>query len=118
MIACQRLARLELEHMPPAVLAAVVIAREQERVRHLAAEAPRHVNELREPNDGGPGQRQPLGPNDTIRVSLHDLGFAIDQETERATHGDHGQRLVGRVKSETTYDHEASWQEVRLQSYE
>src|SRR5678810_681208 len=47
----QRFAGLELREMTAAVLAAIVIAREEERVRHLPAEAARHVDELGEAND-------------------------------------------------------------------
>src|SRR5689334_14774698 len=46
-VARERLARLELRRGTTAVLAAVVVAREQERVRDLTPEAPRDVDELR-----------------------------------------------------------------------
>ena len=59
-VARQRFTGLELREVTAAILAAIVIAREEERVRHLAAEAPRHVNELGKPDDGRPGQRQSL----------------------------------------------------------
>src|SRR5690242_855500 len=108
MIARQRLAGLELREMTTAVLAAIVIAREQESVRDLPAETARHVDELGEPNDGGSGQRQTLRPNDAIGVRLDDLGFAVDHETERPPHRNHRQRLVGRVECQTANDHETS----------
>src|SRR5580765_3210112 len=84
-VARERLAVLELRDVSPAVLAPIMVAREQERVRHLPAEAPRHMNELRETDDGGPGHREALRPHDTIEVRLDDLGFAVDHETKRPT---------------------------------
>src|ERR1043165_290256 len=93
MIARQRLARLELHHVPAAVLAAVMVAREQERVRDLPAEAPRDVNELREANDRRPRQREALGADNAIRIGLDDLSLAVDDQTQSAPHGHHRERL-------------------------
>src|SRR5690606_32533813 len=51
MIARERLAWLEVGSLAPAILALVVIAREQEGIRDLSTEASRHVDELRKAND-------------------------------------------------------------------
>ena len=59
-VARERLARLELRHVAAAVLAHVAVAREEERVRHLPAETPRHVDELREADYGWPRHGQSL----------------------------------------------------------
>src|SRR5262245_39772325 len=60
-VAGERLTRLELHHVAAAVLAAVAVSREQEGVRHLPPEAPRHVDELGESDDGGTWERESLG---------------------------------------------------------
>jgi len=93
-IARERLARLELRDVASTVLAAIVIAREQERVRHLSAEPPRNVNELCESDDRRARQREPLRSNDAIMVRLDNLGFAVDDEAKGPSHRDHRQRFV------------------------
>jgi len=93
-IARERLARLELRDVASTVLAAIVIAREQERVRHLSAEPPRNVNELCESNDRRARQSEPLRSNDAIMVRLDNLGFAVDDEAKGPSHRDHRQRFV------------------------
>ena len=104
-VARERLARLELDRRAAAVLAAVVIAREQEGVRHLPAEAPRHVDELRQPDDRGARHREPLGAHDAVVIRFDDLGLAVDHEAKRPTHRDHGQRLERRIQCQTANDH-------------
>jgi len=93
-IARERLARLELRDVASTVLAAIVIAREQERVRHLSTEPPRNVNELCESNDRRARQSEPLRSNDAIMVRLDNLGFAVDDEAKGPSHRDHRQRFV------------------------
>jgi len=94
MVARQRFARLELSDMPAAVLAPVVVAREQERVRHLPAKPPGDVHELGQPDDGRPRHRKSLRANEAIGISLDDFRFAVDDESQCAPHGHHCQRLV------------------------
>src|SRR5215467_10369038 len=60
MVARERLSVLELRDVPAAVLATIMIAREQEGVRHLSAETPGHVDELREPDHSWPRHREAL----------------------------------------------------------
>jgi hypothetical protein len=66
-----------------------VVAGEQEGVRDLATEAPRHVDELGEPNDRWARHSKPLRSNDAILVRLDDLGFAVDHEAKGPAHRDH-----------------------------
>ena len=80
MVARQRLARLELDLKTAAILAAVAIAREEEGVRHLAAETAGHVDEPRQPDDCRARQRQPFGANHPVRVRLDYLGFAVNDQ--------------------------------------
>jgi hypothetical protein len=63
-----------------AELAAISVAREQERVRDLPAEPARHVDELRQPDDRRPRQREPLGPHGAGRIGLDDFRLAVDDE--------------------------------------
>src|SRR5262245_17250938 len=96
---------LQLGHVTTAVLAPITVAREQERVRHLPAEAPRHVDELRQANDRRTRHRQTLRSNKAISVSLDDLGFSVDDETKGPTKGDHRQRFIRRVQCQAADNH-------------
>ena len=84
MVARQGFARLELDLKPSAILAAVAVAREEESIRHLAAEAARDVDEARQPDYRRPRKRQPLGANYAVRICLDDLCLTIDHEPQRA----------------------------------
>src|SRR3989442_13878127 len=57
-VAREALARPQLPRRPPAELAAVVVAREEEGVGDLAAEAAGDVAQPYEANDGGARRRQ------------------------------------------------------------
>jgi len=76
-----------------AVLAAIAVAGEEEGVRHLAAEAARHVNELHEPDDRGARQREALRAHEPPWIALDDFCLAVEHKPKRPTHGYHGQRL-------------------------
>ena len=93
MIARQALAMAELELAALAVLAAVVIAGEEEGVGDLAAEAAGDVNELDEAYDGGSGKRESFAADDVNAVRLDDFRFPLDHEPQRPAHGHHGERL-------------------------
>jgi hypothetical protein len=84
MIACQRFARLELDLQPTAVLAAVPIARKQEGVRDLTAEATWDVNKAHQPDHCRARQRQLLGTDYTIRIRLDDLRLSINHQPQGA----------------------------------
>jgi hypothetical protein len=104
-IARERFAMLELEYVPAAVLTAVVIASEQERVRDLAAEATRNVNEFRQTDDGRARQRETLRSDIPVLIGLDDLGFAVNEQPKGPPHRDHRQRLIRRIECEAAYDH-------------
>ena len=97
MVARQRFPRLELRDVAATVLATIVIAREQERVRDLATEAARDVDELRQPNDGWPRHCETLRAHDAVVIRLDDLGFTVDHKTKRPTGAGRGRaRVLGR----------------------
>lgn len=104
MVACQRLAWLELDLQAAAVLAAIPIAREQEGVGDLATEATRNVNEARQADYGWARQRQLLGANDAIGIRFYNFGFTIDDESQGATQWYHRQRLERSIQCQTTND--------------
>jgi len=89
MVACERLARLEVGDVPAAILTAVVIPREEKRVGDLPTKTPRNVDELRQPNDCWARHRKPLRSDDAILVRLDNLGFAVDHEAKGPAHRDH-----------------------------
>jgi hypothetical protein len=93
MVPRQALAVAELDLAALAVLAAVVVASEEECVGDLAAEAAGHMDELDEAYDGGSGKRESFAADEVDAVRLHDLRFPLDYEPERPTHGHHGERL-------------------------
>jgi hypothetical protein len=102
MIAREAFAVPQLLLGAPAELAPIAVAGEQERVGHLAAEPARDVHELDQTDDRGPRQRQPLAAHGGA-LRLHDLGLAVDHQTQRAAHGHHGQGLERRVERETAH---------------
>jgi hypothetical protein len=91
-----------------------MVAREKECIRHLPPKASRHMDELREPNDGRTGHRQTLGTDDAVHVGLDDLRLPIDHEPERPTHGDHGQGLERRVQCQTSHDQSSLRRDLTL----
>jgi hypothetical protein len=104
MVARQRFARLELDLKTAAVLAAVAVAREQERVRHLASETTGHVNEARETDHRWTRERQPLGTNDTIEISFYDFSLSVDDQPQCTAQWDHRQWLERSIQCQTTND--------------
>src|SRR6185437_9941561 len=105
MIARERLPTLERGLFPAAELARVAIAREEERVGHLAAELARHVDEAREANDRRVRNREAFGSNQLVRIRLHDLRLPVQQESERTTYRNHRQRFERSVESKTAGAH-------------
>ena len=85
-----------------------MIAGKEEGVRDLPAKATRHMNELRESNDGRARHRQTFGTDDTVRFRLDDFRLPVNYEPERPTHGYHGQGLERRVQRQTTDDQSPS----------
>ena len=79
-IARERFARLQLDLKPAAVLAAVAIAREEERVGDLAAESAGDVNEPRQPDDCRARKRESLGADHLVVICLDDLGLSVNDQ--------------------------------------
>src|SRR5436190_17675862 len=104
-IARERFARLELGHVAAAVLTAVLIAREEERVRHVAPEPARHVYEARESDDGRARNREPLRSNETIVIGLDDFSFTVDHQPQRALHRNHCQWLERSIERQASENH-------------
>ena len=93
MVACERLARAQLHGTAAAVLARIAVAGEEKSVRHLAAKAPRNVNEFCQANDDRTRVREAFGSHERDVVGLDDLGLPIDYEAERPPKRHHRQRL-------------------------
>ena len=104
MVACERLARLELDLVSAAVLAAIAVSREQEGVGHLPAESPGHVDEPRQPDDKRTWQRQSLGADHPIGISFDDFRFSVNDQPQRSSERHHGERLERSVQCKTAYD--------------
>src|SRR2546423_1249855 len=111
MVAGQRLAGLELDLEPAAVLTAVTITGGQESGRHLTAEATGNVDEPHQPDHRRARQRQLLRSNYAIRVSLNDLRLSIDHQPQGAAQWHHCQRLERRIQCQTTNDQAPSWEQ-------
>ena len=105
MIPGQTLPMLQLELTPVAVLAAVVVPSEEERVGNLTAETARDVDELRQANDRGARQCQTLRAYGPSRVSLDNLGLSVNDQTQCALEGHHRQGLERRVQRQATNYH-------------
>src|SRR5439155_15935957 len=103
-VARQRLAGLELDLQAAAVLTAVAVAREEEGVRNLAAEAAWNMDEAHQPDHRRARQRQLLRANYAIRIGLDDLRFSIDHQPQGAAQRHHCQRLKRSVQCQTTND--------------
>src|SRR6266568_7199960 len=104
MVAREGFARFELDLKASAVLAAVPVARKQEGVRHLSAEAARDVDEARQPNHSRTRKRQPLGSNYTLKICLDDLRLPIDHQPQCAAQRHHRQRLERSIQCQTAND--------------
>src|SRR6185312_16522888 len=105
MVARERFASLECGLLAAAELTGVAIAREKERVRHLAAELARHVDETREADYSRVRNREAFGSDQLVRIRLHNLRLPIQQESERTTYRNHRQRFERSVESKTAGAH-------------
>jgi hypothetical protein len=93
----------QLELTPMAVLAPVVIAREQEGVGDLAAEAAGNVHELDEANNGGPRDGESFTSNEIVSLGLDNFRFPFDDQPKGPPDGHHGQGLERRVQGKTAH---------------
>ena len=91
-----------------AVLAGVVIAREQERVGHVTPESPGHVDEANKADDDGCREDEPLRAEGVRLVDLEGFGLAVDDQPQRPSDGHDRQRLVGRVKRQASHGFKSS----------
>jgi hypothetical protein len=87
----------EVSPMTAAVLAPVSVAREQERVGHLATEAPWNVHVPHEADHDGGWMVRGLGPEGTVLVDLEGFRLAIDHEAEGPADRDDRKWLEGCV---------------------
>lgn len=103
-IARERFARLELDLQSAAILTAIPVAREEECVGDLSAEAAGHVDEARKPDDHGARQCQSLGADYPFGICFDDFGFPINDQPQRSPERHHRKRLERSVQCKTTYD--------------
>ena len=94
MIPRQELPSPQVFPVTAAVLAAIVVAGKQEGICNLPAKAPRDMHEAHEPNDGGRRKVIPFGPEAVLGVHLQDFGLAVEDEADRSTSRNEGQRFV------------------------
>src|SRR5262245_30756481 len=102
-IAGEALAGTQLRLGAMAILAAILVPREQERVGDLTAELAGDVNEFDEPDDRGLRQGDPRTSYGLTAVGLDDLRLSIDNQTQCPLHGHHRQGLEGRIEREATH---------------
>jgi hypothetical protein len=67
---------------PLAILAAIVVAREKEGIRHLPPEPAGYVHKPNQPDDRGSWDVQSLAPDDVITLRLDNLRLPIDHQSE------------------------------------
>lgn len=100
----ERFAGLQLDLVSSTVLAAIAIAREQERVGYLAPETPRNMDEPRKTNDERAWQRQSLGADNPLGICFDDFCLSVDDQPQRSSERHHRKRLERSVQCETAYD--------------
>jgi hypothetical protein len=103
MIPSQAFPVAELSMAAVAVLAAIAIASKEECVGDLTAEAAGNVDELNETDDRRFWECQSFASDDVSRVRLDNLGFPLNDETERSPERDHCQWLEGGVQRQTPH---------------
>jgi hypothetical protein len=97
MVPGQRLSIPEIAPVTAAVLAAVSIPGEEERVGYLSTEASRHVHVANETDHHGRRIASGLGSEGPILVHFQGFRLPVDHEAEGPAYRDYGQRLEGRV---------------------
>src|SRR5687768_9534974 len=93
--------------MPAAILTAITVAREQERVGDLTAELARHVHEADEPDDTGACDLTAFGPEDLAVIDLEDLSFSINDQSKCTANRQNRERLERRVQCQTSHGRNA-----------
>ena len=103
MVAGQELATSQVVPVAAAVLAGVLVAREQEGVGDLPAEATRNVHEAHKADDRRKRDVAVLRAERTGLLRLENFRLAVQHQAHRATGGYDGQRLVGGVQREAVH---------------
>jgi hypothetical protein len=80
----EELTSTQLALVPTTVLARVVVASEEERVRDLSPEAVGHVDVADESDHGGQRHDVILRAETPVRVPLQDLGLSVQDEAHGA----------------------------------
>src|SRR6185295_599906 len=93
----QAFAVAQFDLVAVAILAAVVIAREEGGIGDLAAETAGDMHELDKADDSGPGDDESFTSNDIISLGLDNLCFAFDDQPKGSPNGHHGEGLERRV---------------------
>ena len=93
----------QLVNRPRAVLAAVLVAREEEGVGYLTTEPAGDVDKPDEADDGWSREDQPLTSDRFIALRFYDLRLPFDHQTKGAANRNHGQGFKRRVQGETAH---------------
>jgi hypothetical protein len=86
-----------------AVLTAIAVSSEEERVGDLPTKPPWHVDVAHEPDDNGSIEAGPFGAEGTGGIHLERFGLPVDDQTNSAPDRYDRQRLIRRVQRETTH---------------
>jgi hypothetical protein len=97
-VAGQALAAAQVVAVLAAVLALVVVAGEEDRVRHVAPQAARDLDVLHEPDHQRIRVLDPLGAEPPLQVGLDDLGLLGDDEDDSPLDRYQGHGLKAGVK--------------------
>src|SRR5215212_6918431 len=95
-------AATQVAPVPRAVLATIVIAGEEDRVRHVLAQAAGYLDVLDEPDHEWVRVLGPLGAEPAIEVRLDDLGLFRDDEDDSPLDRHQGHGLIARVERQAS----------------
>src|SRR5215207_1308491 len=101
-VAGQPVAAPEVVSVPRAVLAAVVIAGEEDRVGDVLAQAAGYLDVLDEPDHERVRVLSPLGAEPAVQVRLDDLGLFGDDEDYSPLDRHQGHGLIARVERQAS----------------
>src|SRR5918994_1514086 len=101
-VAGEAVAAPEVVAVLRAVLAAVVIAGEEDRVRHVLAQTAGYLDVLDEPDHERVRVLGPLGAEPAVQVRLDDLGLFGDDEDYSPLYRHQGHGLIARVERQAS----------------
>src|ERR671912_1790150 len=101
-VAGQPVAAPEVVAMPRAVLATVAVAGEEDRVRHVLAQAAGYLDVLDEPDHERVRVLGPLGAEPAVQVRLDDLRLFGDDEDYSPLDRHQGHGLIARVERQAS----------------